>query len=377
MRSGYLVVTGIVRLRADVSEIAGYVPGRQPLGDDWIKLNTNESPEVSPAALVALRAAVGEGLRRYPDPLSGELRRRIARRHAVEPDMVIVGNGSDDVLNLLVRVVCDPGDRVVAATPSYSLYPVLAALQGAELVELPLGDQFSLPARQMAAARGKLTFVASPNNPAGTHYAVDLLRWLAERTNLLVIDEAYVEFADGDRMDLVRDLDNVCVTRSLSKAFGLAGVRIGYGVARPEIIEALLRVKDSYNVSRFAQAAGAAALADTDWAEAHWQGIRQRREAFGAELQRRFGLTVYPSQANFLLVECAPHDAADVQAGLESRRILVRRFAGEPRVANALRISIGSEAEMQAVISALADMLGGNPTGGALGASGIATQTAS
>ncbi len=370
-------MTDIVRLRADVSEIAGYVPGRQPVGDDWIKLNTNESPEVAPAALAAVRAAVGEGLRRYPDPLSSELRRRIAQRHAVEPDMVIVGNGSDDVLNLLVRVVCDPGDRVVAATPSYSLYPVLAAIQGAELVELPLGDQFALPARQMAAARGKLTFVASPNNPAGTHYDADLLRWLAERTNLLVIDEAYVEFADGDRMDLVRDLDNVCVTRSLSKAFGLAGIRIGYGVARPKIIEALLRVKDSYNVSRFAQAAGAAALADIAWAEAHWQGIRQRREAFGAELRRRFGLTVYPSQANFVLVECAPHDAADVQAGLESRRILVRRFAGDPRIANALRISIGSDAEMQAVVTALADILSSNPTGDAPGATGVATQTAS
>lgn len=347
----------MVRLRSDLARIRGYVPGRQPAEDAWIKLNTNESPEVSPAALAALRSAVDERLRLYPDPLSSELRERIARRHGVEPEMVLVGNGSDDILNLLVRAACDPGDRIVAATPSYSLYPVLAAIRGCDMVQVPLGDGFAVPVRQMAAARGAITFVASPNNPAGTHCPEDEIRWLAERTNLLVVDEAYVEFADSNRVSLVQEFDNVCVTRSLSKAFGLAGMRIGYAVGSPLVVDALQRMKDSYNVSRLAQVAGTAALDDTAWAEEHWRTIRERRDAFASELSQRFGLYVYPSQANFVLVECQPYEAADLQRQLEARRILIRRFADDPRVANALRVSIGREDEMQAVLSALGEIL--------------------
>jgi len=342
-----------VKLRASITSITGYVPGRQPAGEGWIKLNTNESPAVSPRVLAAIRDAVDEGVRLYPDPLCTHLRERLAARHGVDPRQVIVGNGSDDVLNLLVRVTAGPGDRLVAATPSYSLYPVLAAIQGCEMVAIPLGGDFSLPVRQLAAARGAATFVASPNNPAGTHYGEDELRWLAERTNCLVIDEAYVEFADADRMALVHEFDNVCVTRSFSKAFGLAGLRIGYAVGPTELIDALYTVKDSYNVSRLAQAAGVAALDDLAWAEAHWAAIRQRREAFAAALRGQLGLHVYPSQANFVLVDTAPWDAAALQAALEARRILVRRFTDDARIANALRISIGSQAEVQAVTDAL------------------------
>ena len=149
-----------MRLRRDMASIQGYVPGHQPTGDGWIKLNTNESPEASPAALAAMRAAAADqSIRLYPDPLSHDLREAAARRHNVEPEQVVVGNGSDDLLGLLIRVVCDPGDRVVAATPSYSLYPVLAAVAGANILEVPLGDDFALPVRQMATARGKITFV--------------------------------------------------------------------------------------------------------------------------------------------------------------------------------------------------------------------------
>ena len=359
----------MVRLRTDLARIKGYVPGRQPREEGWIKLNTNESPAVSAAVLAALRSAADERLRLYPDPLSSELRARIARRHGIEPEMVIVGNGSDDVLNLLVRAACDPGDRIVAATPSYSLYPVLAAIRGCELTEIPLGDDFSLPVRQMAAARGAITFVASPNNPAGTHYAEDGIRWLAERTNLLVVDEAYVEFADSDRVSLLHEFDNLCVTRSLSKAFGLAGMRIGYALGTPAVVDALLRMKDSYNVSRLSQVAGIAALDDLAWAEEHWRTIRGRRAAFSSTVRQRFGLHVYPSQANFVFVECAPYGAASLQRELEARRILVRRFADDPRIANALRISIGREDEMQEVLAAFGEILPTASVGAARGMS--------
>ena len=346
-----------MRLRRDLDQLEGYVPGFQPTADNWIKLNTNESPETSPAVLTALRDALDNQLRLYPDPLSSKLRDRIGRRHGLDPNHVIVGNGSDDVLNLLLRVVCDPGDRVVAPAPSYSVYPVLSAIRGCEIVEVPLGEDFALPLRQLASARGKLTFVASPNNPAGTHYPADQIRLLASHCNVLVVDEAYVEFADADRVDLLGECPNLCVVRSFSKAFGLAGLRLGYGLASPELIEPLLRVKDSYNVGRLAQVAGVAALDDAEWAEAHWLGIRERREAFAREIQHRFGLRVYPSHANFVLVDCAPHDAAALQRRLEKRRILVRRFGADDRTANALRISIGSAAEMDAVLDALGQEL--------------------
>lgn len=354
-----------MRLRRDMASIQGYVPGRQPTGDGWIKLNTNESPEASPAALAAIQRAADSSIRLYPDPLCNRLREAAARRHNLNPEQIVFGNGSDDLLNLLIRAVCDPGDRVVAATPSYSLYPVLAAIAGTAVLEVPLGDAFALPVRQMAAARGKITFVASPNNPAGTHYRIDILRWLAAHVNVLVVDEAYVEFARGDNVALLRDFDNVCVTRSFSKSFGLAGLRLGYALTSPELADALLRMKDSYNVSRVAQSAGLAALNDFGWAESHWATIRDRRDNFATILSERFGLNVYPSEANFVFVELDGYDAADIQRQLEKRSILVRHFQDDQRITNALRISIGSAENMQALENALGEILEVQPRGSA------------
>ena len=346
-----------MRLRRDMASIQGYVPGRQPTGDGWIKLNTNESPEASPAALAAIQGAADSSIRLYPDPLCDQLREAAARRHSLGPEQIVFGNGSDDLLNLLIRAVCDPGDRVVAATPSYSLYPVLAAIAGTAVLEVPLGDAFALPVRKMAAARGKITFVASPNNPAGTHYEIDMLRWLAAHVNVLVVDEAYVEFARGDNVALLRDFDNVCVTRSFSKSFGLAGLRLGYALTSPQLADALLRMKDSYNVSRVAQSAGLAALNDFGWAQTHWANIRERRDTFATILSNRFGFNVYPSEANFVFVELDGYDAGDIQRQLEERSILVRHFRDDPRIANALRISIGSAGDMQVLEDALVDIL--------------------
>lgn len=347
----------MVQIRPEIAALHGYTPGHQPSEAGWIKLNTNESPAVAPGVLTRLREAITDDVRLYPNPVSQELRERLAQRHDVSPEHIIVGNGSDDVLNLIIRAVCPPDARVVAPHPSYSLYPVLAQIQGARMVHCPLGPGFALPVRQLAAARGAVTFVASPNNPAGTHYGAEELAWLAERTNLLVIDEAYVEFASSDRMDLARTRPNVCVTRSFSKAFGLAGIRLGYAVGDPAFIDVLHRVRDSYNVSRLAQVAGVAACDEIAWAEAHWEATRVRRDAFAEELRGRFDLQVYPSEANFVFVECAPHDAGAIQRDLAARRFLVRRFPEEPRHANALRVSIGSDADMRMLLEALGEIL--------------------
>lgn len=359
-----------MRLRCDMASIRGYVPGHQPADDGWVKLNTNESPTASPAAIRAMRASADESIRLYPDPTSSALCTAAARRHHVSENQVVFGNGSDDLLNLIVRVACDPGDRVVAATPSYSLYPVLAAVGGCEIRQIPLSGSFDLPVRQMAAARGKVTFVASPNNPAGTHYTPDSLRWLAARVNLLVVDEAYVDFARADNVALLREFQNVCITRSFSKGFGLAGLRLGYALTSPLLADALMRVKDSYNVSRIAQAAGLAALSDIDWAMSHWEAIRQRRDAFATMMAERFGLKVHPSEANFVFVELAGYDAAGVQQKLADQRILVRRFVDDTRIANAIRISIGSEKDMRALEDVLGVVLDGQRTSGVTGADG-------
>jgi len=206
--------------------------------------------------------------------------------------------------------------------------------------------------------------VAGPNTPAGTHYGAEVLSWLAERTHLPAIDGAYVEFASSGRMDLARTRPNVCVTRSFSKAFGLAGMRLGYAVGDPSFIDVLHRVRDSYHVSRLAQVAGVAACDEIAGAEAHWEATRVRRDAFAEELRGRFDLQVYPSEANFVFVECAPHDAGAIQRDLANRRILVRRFPEEPRHANALRVSIGSDADMRTLLEALAEILAAGPLRG-------------
>ena len=333
------------------------MPGRQPSGRGWIKLNTNESPEASPAAVRALVGLDGEWLRRYPDPTSERLRERLAARFGMDRGRVVVGNGADDIINLLIRATCDPGDVVVTTSPAYALYSILAEIQDVAVKALPLGSDFSLPIDDLKRARGAIMFITSPNNPAGTAYPPEQVAELATAgANLVAVDEAYAEFAETDCLELLRRFENVCVIRTFSKAYGLAGLRIGYLLGPPDLVEALLKIKDSYNVNRAAQIAAEAALEDGEWAESMWAGVRRRRTWLTAELGK-LGLKVHPSQANFILVDCGDAPAVAVQKELEERCILVRHLGGTPETENALRITVGTEAELQGLVEAMGECL--------------------
>lgn len=347
----------VVRIRPNIQRLRGYLPGRQPSGEGWIKLNTNESPDASPAAVRALAGLDADLLRRYPEPTSEPLRSRLAAHYDLEPDRVIVGNGADDIINLLIRATCDPTDRVVTTNPAYALYPILAGIQGVPVEAVPLGPEFSLPLDALQQATAALTFITNPNNPAGTAYPSEQIAALAAAgPNLLAVDEAYAEFADGNCLELLRRFDNLCIIRSFSKAYGLAGLRIGYLLGPPDLVAALHKIKDSYNVNRAAQIAALAALADRQWAESMWAGVRERRARLTRDLTE-LGLTVHPSQANFVLVEFGDASAIDIQQALEERHILVRHLGGSSETDNCLRITIGSALEMQRLVEALSKCL--------------------
>ena len=346
--------------RPAVDTLRPYVPGRQPAaGAGIVKLNTNENPyPPSPRALAALGAIDGDELRRYPSPLSREFREAAAETLDVDPAWVLAGNGSDDLLTMLVRSVTGPGRPVVYPTPTYVLYRTLAGIQEAPVVEVPFDDDFVLPVAALAEAGGALTFVANPNSPSGTAAPVPTLAYLADSLDgLLVIDEAYVAFAEADALDLVRRRTNVVVLRTLSKSHGLAGLRLGYAVAPPAVIEGLGKVKDSYNVGAAANRVGAAAIRDTVYAQRVAERIVESRRTLAGRLER-LGCRVWPSQANFLLVRPPAGDAARVHRQLEVFGVLVRYF-DEPALAETLRITVGTDKENAVLLDALQRVLQG------------------
>ena len=344
--------------RPAVDALQPYVPGRQPAaGARVVKLNTNENPyPPSPRALAALDAVEGDELRRYPDPGSRRFREAAAEIHGVDPAWIVAGNGSDDVLTMLVRAVTGPGRAVVYPTPTYVLYRTLAAIQEAPVVEVPFDDDFVLPVAALAEAGGALTFVANPNSPTGAAAPVRTLAYLADSLDgLLVIDEAYAAFAEADALDLVRRRPNVVVLRTLSKSHGLAGLRLGYAIAPPAVIEGLGKVKDSYNVGAVADRVGAAAIRDTAYAEDVAGRIVESRRRLAGSLEE-LGCRVWPSQANFLLVRPPAGDAARVHRQLEACGVLVRYF-DELALAETLRITVGTDEENDALLEALRQIL--------------------
>jgi histidinol-phosphate aminotransferase len=345
--------------RPAVDAMTGYVPGEQPKpGTKIIKLNTNENPyPPSPQAMEVLRNLDSEWLRRYPDPYARDFCAAVSDALGVPSDWVIVGNGSDDVLNILVRACAEGADRkIVYPMPTYVLYRTLAAMQPAEIVEVPYGDDFQMPIDALVEAGGAITFIASPNSPSGHLVSLDDLRALARRVKgVLAIDEAYVDFAEGSGLPLVQEFDNVIVLRTMSKGYGLAGLRLGFGIAQPKLLEGLFKVKDSYNVDAVAIHVGTAAMRDQAYTKDCAAKVKASRAKLAIAL-KQLGFTARESQANFILAT-APGDAEKLYLGLKELGILVRYFK-QPGLADKLRITVGTEEQNRSLLEALVSLLG-------------------
>ena len=343
--------------RPAIDALDGYVPGEQPDTAEVVKLNTNENAyPPSPRAMEALRAVDADMLRRYPHPAADEFRRSAAAVLGVEPDWILAGNGSDDLLTMLMRAVAGPDRAVAYPTPTYVLYRTLAAMQEAPVIEVPFDDAYTLPVDALAGAGAALTIVANPNSPSGTAAPPDALEALAARVDgVLVVDEAYVEFAERSALDLARRSDRVIVLRTLSKSHGLAGLRLGFAVARPRILDGLAKVKDSYNVDAVAARVGSAAIRDVAHTRAQVARIREARDRLTGRLAG-LGFRVWPSQANFVLARPPDGDARRLYDRLRAGGILVRYF-DEPRLADVLRITVGTEAQNARLAAAIAELL--------------------
>jgi len=343
--------------RKNIEQIAGYTPGKQPKGGGYVKLNTNESPfPPSPKVLEAIRSAADDSLRLYPDPMAAAAREKAAEVYGVTPEMVLCGNGSDELLTMIVRVFAGEKDLIVTPYPTYSLYHTLAEIQDAEFLSIDFEEDYSLPA-DFARDDAKITFIPNPNSPSGTMVPTEVLGDLARKLNgVLVVDEAYVDFADSHSLDLVHDLPNVIVLRTFSKSFSLAGMRIGLAFAQEEIIRGLVKVKDSYNVNRLFIAAAVAGLDDMEHVRENAARIRENR-AHLVERLGRVGAEVYPSQANFVLARFAPPvSAKQLFQELEARKILVRYFE-QRRLADCLRITVGTREEIDTLMDAMAELI--------------------
>jgi len=359
-------------IRPLVHCLHAYVPGEQPKIKGLIKLNTNENPyPPSPKVLAAVKAAVDGRLRLYPNPTAETLRRKLAKLHGCRPENILVGNGSDEVLALATRTFAEPAGTpgrpassgvIQYFTPSYSLYPVLADIHGSRRNVVPLHRDFSLPTLAELQAGGRwdfhaaLTFVTTPNAPGGRGYATtELARLCRAQSGVVVLDEAYVDFADENALALALKFKNVLVARTFSKAYSLCFQRVGYFVGHADLIAALDKVRDSYNVNGLAQVAAEATLDNLPYYRANFRKIITTRTALTRDLTR-LGFRVLPSQTNFILARPPLHPAEAWLEKLRQRKVLVRWFRS-PEVSEYLRITIGTPAEAKALVSAVRDIL--------------------
>ncbi|MDT8429133.1 MAG: aminotransferase class I/II-fold pyridoxal phosphate-dependent enzyme, partial [Pseudomonadales bacterium] len=344
--------------RSGIKDMNGYASGEQPTRPDVIKLNTNENPyPAGPSVKAALQACRVEDLRRYPPPLATDFRAVAARLHGLEPDNIIATNGGDELLRLAITTFVNPGEAIGIAEPSYSLYPVLAAIQGCPLVRIPLLNDWSLPvdyAQQLNAAGAKLAFIVNPHAPSGTLTPVSVLARLAtEFSGVLLIDEAYVDFVDPDchydAVALVKTLDNVLILRTMSKGYSLAGLRFAYGLGAKSLLHPMLyKTRDSYNTDFLSQTLATAALSAQAEAAISWEKVRLERSRVRDALTA-LGFRCAPSQSNFLLAEITQTEpgskaeklAASLYERLKAAGILIRYF-NQPGLRDKLRISIGT-----------------------------------
>lgn len=347
-------------IKKSVESMTAYVPGEQPQGEDIIKLNTNENPWLcTPEALDVINRIDPADLAKYPDPLCTEVRRVIAEKHEVGTGNVFAGNGSDEVLALCVRAFCERSGSVGYFNPSYSLYPVLARIEEVETRPVELDENFGWQMPEGYSA--SIFFLTNPNAPTGLLFPRSQIEnFVKGFPGVVVIDEAYADFASEHCMDLATRFENVLVVRTLSKSYALAGIRFGYAVGAKPLVDALFKIKDSYNVNRITQEIARAALLDEDSMLAMTAAIKGTRSLAAAELAD-LGFVVYPSETNFLWVRAPAPGARKIFEKLRERRVFVRWFDG-PRTRDCLRITVGTNEQMMKLVEHLEEILGKEPS---------------
>ena len=345
-------------IREAVTKMSSYIPGEKPQGDDYIILNANENPyPASERVREAIQSTVGR-LNMYPETSSSEARYAAAEVYGVDPEEVIFGNSSDEMLKIICQACVSEGEKVVMFSPTFSFYKTLVSVQGGECIELPFNDDFSLP--QLPDFSGvKVVFFPNPGAPSSIVYELDVIRGILDAApdSLVVIDEAYADF-DLNRhtaVSLLREYANLMVVKTLSKSYSLAGLRVGIGIGRKEVVCEFNKVRDYYNVGLLRQSAVPEALRDQAWLRQNCEKIIATREWFSREIAN-YAQRIFPSAANFVLVEFAEGVAGKLYTALKERKILVR-YWDTPRLNNFLRISIGRDKDMQEVLRAIAEIL--------------------
>ncbi|MBU6284551.1 MAG: histidinol-phosphate transaminase [Proteobacteria bacterium] len=343
-----------------LSALTPYVPGEQPRLEGLIKLNTNENPyPPSAKAIDAMRRALDDSLRLYPDPSGTALKLTLANRHGLKPEQVFIGNGSDEVLAFLFQALMGQAGGCSYPAISYSFYPVYCQLFGVESKPFGLSDDFSIDLSKVDPEAGSL-ILPNPNAPTGIALAAETILAHARQhpERLVVVDEAYVDFGAMSCVGFIDQVDNLMVVQTLSKSRALAGLRVGFAFASADLIEALERVKNSFNsytVDRLAMAGAIAAIEDETWFESNRARVINNREALSDSL-RSLGFVVLESKANFLFVRHPAHDAGGLAQSLRQEKILVRHFA-KPGIDQFLRISIGTEDQCAALLGALHSLI--------------------
>jgi len=345
-------------VRPEIEAMTGYEPGEQPQEGEFIKLNTNENPyPPSPAVAEAIRGAMARGLGKYPDPMANAFRRRAAEVLGVEPDWILCGNGSDDILTIATRAFVGQGQLIRFPYPSYVLYRTLAQIQAARSEEVPYEPDWTLPPRFSAGSRNlRLAFLANPNSPSGTVIPPEQVRQLAARLPCpLLVDEAYADFAEVNCLGLVAENDRILVSRSLSKSYALAGLRFGFVVGHPHVIQQLTKVKDSYNCDALSIAAATAAIGDRQWLSENRAKILATRRRLSQGM-RDLGFVTVDSQANFTWNTHPELPVQPLYQRLKADRILVR-YMNYPQWGDGLRISVGTDEQIDACLGRLRGMV--------------------
>ena len=343
-----------------VHQLEPYIPGEQPKITDLVKLNTNENPYgPSPRVIEAIQRHSNDQLRLYPDPTSSELCQAIADYYQLDKAQVFVGNGSDEVLGHVFNAFFRQPQPLLCPDISYSFYPVYCQLYGIDYQTVPLADDFSIDLNAYLQPNGGVIF-PNPNAPTGCLLSLaEIEKFLQQQPDTLaVIDEAYIDFGGESAVSLIARYPNLLVVQTLSKSRSLAGMRVGFALAQAELIEALVRVKDSFNsypIDRLASVAGIAAMQDQSYFEQTCQQVIASRDAVTVALQQ-LGFEVLPSAANFVFTRHPQHDAAELAAQLREQKVIVRYF-NKPRIDQFLRISIGTDAENQQLLQALNTVL--------------------